>query len=223
LNNDYLLLHNAKQRGTFHSARWQSDYSPDLCWISTTVGRSQLASSVVLGDFPHSQHRPSVIHIGLQLSIIRGVQCRTSNFRKADWASYTLATERSIPLIPVNNISVEESYQRFCGAMQQAACHSIPRGFRPTYTPCLDEKCQDLLKQYEESGDPDIADHLIESLDAARWHRWEELTSKMNFMHSSWKSWVQIRRLGAAQQPPKSTHSSLSANAICCRRVLPCI
>jgi len=27
----------------------------------------------------------------------------------------------------------------------------------------LDEECQDLLKQYEESGDPDIADHLIES------------------------------------------------------------
>ena len=38
LNNDNLLLHDAKQRGTFHSARWQRDYSPDLCWISTTVG-----------------------------------------------------------------------------------------------------------------------------------------------------------------------------------------
>jgi len=56
LNNDYLLLHDAKQRGTFHSAKWQREYSPDLCWISTTVGRSQPASSVVLGDFPHSQH-----------------------------------------------------------------------------------------------------------------------------------------------------------------------
>ena len=109
----------------------QRDYSPDLCWISTTVGYSQPASSVVLGDFPHSQHRPSVIHIGLQLPIIRGVKRRRWNFRKADWASYTLATERSIPLIPVNNISVEESYQRFCGAMK-AARHSIPRSFRPS-------------------------------------------------------------------------------------------
>ena len=33
----------------------------------------------------------------------------------------------------------------------------IKRGFRPTYTPCLDGECQDLLKQYEDSGDPDIA------------------------------------------------------------------
>ena len=29
-NSDYLLLHDAKQRGTFHSTRWQRDYSPDL-------------------------------------------------------------------------------------------------------------------------------------------------------------------------------------------------
>ena len=101
---------------------------------------------MVLGDFPQSKRRPSVIHIGLQLTIIRGVQRRRWNFRKADWASYTLATERSIPLIPVNNISVEESYQRFCGAMQKAARHSVPRGFRPPYTPCLDEECQNLLK-----------------------------------------------------------------------------
>ena len=98
--------------------------------------------------------------------------------------------------------------------MQKAARHSIPRGFRPTYTPCVDEECQDLLKQYEESGDPDIADHLIESLDAARRDRWEELTSKMNFTHSSQKSLALICRLGAAQQPPKSTHPSVSAIAV---------
>ena len=101
-----------------------------------------------------------------------------------------------------------------CGAMQKAARHSIPRGFCPTYSPCLDEECQDLLKQYEESGDPDIADHLVKSLDAARRHRWEELTAKMNFTNSSRKSWALIRRLGAAQQPPKSSHPSVSANAV---------
>ena len=169
---------------------------------------------MVLGDFPHSQHRLSVIHIGVQLPIIRGVQRRRWNLRKADWASYTVATERSIPLIPVNNISVEKSYQRFCGAMQKVARHSIPRAFCLMYTPCLDEECQDLLKQYEESSDPDIADHLIESLDAARLHRWKELTSKVNFTHSIRKSWALIRRIGAAQQPPTSTHPSVNANVV---------
>jgi len=38
--------------------------------------------------------------------------------------------------------------------------------------------------------------------------------SKINFTHSSRKSWALIRRLGAAQQPPKSTHPSVSANAV---------
>jgi len=78
----------------------------------------------------------------------------------------------------------------------------------------LDEECQDLLKQSEESGDPDIADHLIKSLDAACRHRWEELTSKINFTHSSWKCWALICRLDAAQQPPNSTHPSVSTNAV---------
>ena len=78
----------------------------------------------------------------------------------------------------------------------------------------LHEECQDLLKQYEESGDPDIADHLFESLDVARRHRWEELTSKMNFTHSSRQSWALIRWLDAAQQPLKSTRPSVSVNAI---------
>jgi len=44
--------------------------------------------------------------------------------------------------------------------------------------------------------------------------RWEKLTSQINFTHSSRKSWALIRRLGAARQPPKSTHPSVSANAV---------
>ena len=212
--NDFHLIHDSKQRGTFHSARWQRDYSPDLCWISTVGGHPQPASCSVLDDFPHSQHRPSVIHIGLQLPVIRSTERRRWNFRKADWGGFTAETERSIPPIPVSRVPIEESYTRFTTAIMKAAQHSIPRGFRPVYTPCLDAECQALLKQYEDSGDPDVADHLIESLDAARQQRWEESTSKMDFTHSSRKSWSLIRRLGAAQNPPKKNHPPVRANAV---------
>jgi len=36
----------------------------------------------------------------------------------------------------------------------------------------------------------------------------------MNFTHSNRKSWALIRRLDAAEQPPKSTHPSISENAV---------
>ena len=59
-----------------------------------------------------------------------------------------------------------------------------------------------------------LSHHLIKSLDAVRRHRWEELTLQMYFTHSSWKSLALICRLGAAQQPPKLTHPSVSTNAV---------
>jgi len=211
---DIQLIHDSKQRGTFHSARWQRDYSPDLCWTSMIDGHSLPASITVLNDFPRSQHRPSVIHVGLRLPVIRGIERRRWNFRKANWASYTDATERSIPLIPLSSTTIEEAYTRFSGALMKAAHSAIPRGFRPAYIPCMDAECSALLKQYEESGDPDIADHLIESLDAARRQRWEESTAKMDFTRSSRKSWSLIRRLGAAQRPPRMNHPPVKANAV---------
>ena len=101
----------------------------------------------------------------------------------------------------------------------KAAQKSIPRGFRPTYIPCLDAECEALLRQYEESGDTDVADHLIESLDASQQKRWEESTSQMDFTRSSRKSWALIRRLGAAQNPPKKNHPPVRANAVASRAV----
>jgi len=101
--NDYHLIHDSKQRGTFHSARWQRDYSPDLCWISMVDGHPKSASCLILNDFPHSQHCPSVIHLGLRLPIIRGIERKRWNFRKARWEDFTTAIERSIPLIPLSS------------------------------------------------------------------------------------------------------------------------
>lgn len=212
--NDLSLVHDSKQRGTFHSARWRRDYTPDLCWVSSINGCPQPSSIVVLGDFPHSQHRPSVLHVGLQLPVINSMPRNRWNFRKADWDGFQAATERSIPLIPVNTISVDEAFQRLLGAIHKAAHASIPRGFRRAYIPCLTEECSALLRQFEQSKDPDVADHLIESLDAARQLRWEETTSKMSFTRSSRKSWALIRKLGAAQQPPKPSHPPVRANSV---------
>ncbi len=167
-----------------------------------------------LKNFPHSQHRPLFIQIGLRLPIIRSINRRRWNFRKADWPAFTEATERSIPLIPLNRILVEEAFRRFAGALSKAAHSSIPRGFRPAYIPCFYEECQSLLQQYEESGDTDVADHLIESLDAARKSRWEESVVNMDFSRSSRRSWALVRRLGAAERAPQASHPPVTADAV---------
>ena len=106
------------------------------------------------------------------------------------------------------------SVSRFHGAIYKAACGAIPRGHRPVYTSCLDSECAALLREYESSGDPDIGDHLIESLNAARCARWEKNTAGLDFTHSSWKSWNLIRRLGAAQQPPSQSHPLVTPNQV---------
>ena len=46
---------------------WQRDFSPDLCWVSTTNCSRLPASCTVLEDFPRSQHRPTLVHIGLTI------------------------------------------------------------------------------------------------------------------------------------------------------------
>jgi len=78
----------------------------------------------------------------------------------------------------------------------------------------LDEECENLLNDYKASGDPDIADHLIESLDSAKRKRWEESTANLDFTHSSRKCWNLIRRLGTAQQPVNPSCPAVSPNAV---------
>ena len=79
----------------------------------------------------------------------------------------------------------------------------------------MDTESQQLLEQYSNSGDPDIADHLVECLDNARRARWEEMTSSLDFTHSSRKGRNLIRKLSSGQQLPSSTtRPSVKPNAV---------
>src|SRR5688572_12986895 len=80
--------------------------------------------------------------------------------------------------------------------------------------PSMTDECTELLKQYEETNDCSIADHLMKYLDAARLQWWEETSSKIDFTHSSRKSWTLIHGLGEAQQQPKRSHALVRTNSI---------
>uniref|UniRef100_W5NI02 Endonuclease/exonuclease/phosphatase domain-containing protein n=1 Tax=Lepisosteus oculatus TaxID=7918 RepID=W5NI02_LEPOC len=181
----------------------QDEYSQDLCWVST------IASQTVLDEFPHSQHRPLLIHVGLQLPLIHSSAKKHWNFRKANWELYsnTLVTQGwavAIVFTPGSPLPVKSTSNNSI----------IPCGCRPVFTPCLNEECKALLEEYEASGDLVIADHLIESLDSARRSHWEETTEKLNFTQSSLKCWNLIHRLGAAHKPPIQARSAVSPIAV---------
>lgn len=99
-NKNLWLLYDAKERGTFHSARWRRDYNPDLTFVSTGKNLRPLKSNrIVLNNFPHSQHRPVLITIGLDLPIVNSIQKPRWNFGKADWSTFREKVEQTIRYI----------------------------------------------------------------------------------------------------------------------------
>lgn len=64
-----------KYSKSFRSTRRQASSNPDLCFATKNISHRPLASSCrVLGKIPHSQHKPSVITVGVQVPVIRSVQ-----------------------------------------------------------------------------------------------------------------------------------------------------
>ncbi|KAL4119302.1 hypothetical protein QTP88_012127 [Uroleucon formosanum] len=83
------LNYNAKDMGTFRSARWRKDYTPELSITSrNTLDGPTIATRHILGDFSHSQHRPVLLEYGLKVPLIRSLPKPRWNFRKAKWVEY---------------------------------------------------------------------------------------------------------------------------------------
>lgn len=87
--NNMELVYSAKDKGTFHSARWGKDYSPDLGIISRlSLNDNTMCTRKVLNDFPHSQHRPVLLEYGLQIPTVHSIPKPRWNFQKADWDAF---------------------------------------------------------------------------------------------------------------------------------------
>jgi len=151
------------------------------------------------------------VHVGLTLPVICSTGKKRWNFLKADWDRFAASTEKSIPMVFQFTALPEPCPKQLT---------PLSQGIHTMYVPCMDEEAQTLQDKNEKSGDPDIADHLIESLDAARCARWEESTARMNYSHSSQKSWALLCQLGAAQRPPQSPRPPVSAYKVASHLVL---
>ncbi|XP_030764129.1 uncharacterized protein LOC115888520 [Sitophilus oryzae] len=159
------LLFDAKDKGTFHSARWAQDYNPDLCFTTLdSKGLPLHSSREVLSGFPRSQHRPVLINIGLQIPIVRSIPKPRWYFQKANLEEFSEELDFNIQWIPPE----PASYERFVGLIHSIAKKHVPRGFRKDYIPGWSPRCQELYDDFQSTQDSDVADELILALDSAR-------------------------------------------------------
>ena len=147
----------------------------------------------VLGAFPHSQHRPVLISMGITIPLVRSFPRPRWNFSRADWDAFTARLEQCIRFIP----PTIRNYDRFTKLVLSSAKLFIPRGYRKEYIPGWSQDCEDLYKEFNNISDSDTADRLLHSLDEARKSKWAKTVENLNFAHSSRKAWSLLRKLSS--------------------------
>ncbi|KAJ8868681.1 hypothetical protein PR048_030220 [Dryococelus australis] len=195
MNEELKLVYDPKQRETFHSARWNRDYNPDLCFVSSNVKGIPLnVTIIVLSEFPNSQHRPVIIEIGLKVPLVKSGKRLRWNFRKANWDAYAKVLDDAIRFIP----STISNSDKFVGIVIKMVKKHIHRGYRKAYIPCWHEDTDRLYEEFKDSSNPQTAEELLMSLDTARRERWTKTVSGLSFSHSSRKYWSLLHKIGAA-------------------------
>jgi len=191
--NNLHLVYSSKDKGTFFSARWQKEYTPDLSIVSrTSLNDNTMATRQVMRDFPHSQHRPVIIKYGLQIPTVLSIPKPRWNFRRASWKQYAKEVDHLLQWIP----PVANNYESFIEVIKTVAKKHIPRGFRKTFIPTCGKNCEQLFEDFQRTRDYEIADKMLKILNNNRKQRWHESVKKLDFTRSSHKAWGLMKRLG---------------------------
>jgi len=76
---DLHLLFDPKEPGTFRSARWKRDYLLDLCFVTINNNLYPLnADRKDLDNFFHSQHRPILITVGMNIPTVQSIPIKST-------------------------------------------------------------------------------------------------------------------------------------------------
>jgi hypothetical protein len=98
-NNQYLNI------GTFRSARWQKDHTPDLSMMTQESADEDITTTRhIISNFPRRQHRPVTIHYGMKIPLMNSAPKPRWNFLRADWKAFAddleaFADDGSIELV----------------------------------------------------------------------------------------------------------------------------
>lgn len=210
-NNNLQLVFNAKDRGSFKSARWKRDYNPDLTFVTRdTNGIPLQTNRCILTDFPNSQHRPVIMEIGIKIPLANSMPLPRWNFQRANWGRFAADMDAAIRWIPAK----VESYTRFTKLLIATAKKSIPIGYRKSYIPCWTKESEQLYEEFKKTGDHEIGEDLIRSLNDNRRNKWEKTVESMDFKTSSRKAWRVLNKLCGKSGNTCHTASKTLTNSI---------
>ena len=209
------LIHDAKQPKSFHSARWQQCYNPDLSFVSTSIAHQ--SEKIVMDVIPRTQHRPIGIKIKAAVTPQQVPFRRRYNFKKADWEGYAKSTDDGIQNLP----PTPGNYERFVSLVKKASCRNIPRGCRTSYVCGLTDETKELYEQYQErfeSNPFDIetteaGDELSKAIAEVQRQKWQAMIESTDFTHSSRKAWKTINRLSKDYTQPQQ-QCKVTANQV---------
>ena len=145
------------------------------------MGTPLRAQHEVLKFFLNSQHRTIIVEIGIYIPVTNSLPKPRWNFRKAKWEAYMDHIEKTCTRIQPNQANmVRINMQTLTGAKKH-----IPRWVRKQYIHCWTLESENPLREYEETGDQDFAEQLLNSLQDVRRNRWVQSVESMNFTRSS--------------------------------------
>lgn len=99
-NGELQLVHDAKDRKTFHSKIHHTETNSDLCFVSAdNEGWPLQVNRTVTPAFPNSQHRPVIIEIGMSVPVVTSVPRPRWNFQKANWISFAKQLDAAVRFI----------------------------------------------------------------------------------------------------------------------------
>ncbi|CAK1594808.1 unnamed protein product [Parnassius mnemosyne] len=202
-NNNVHLVFNAKDSGSFRSARWKRDYNPDLTFTTCDINRTPLQTTRrILSDVPNSQHRPVLVEVGIKIPLTNSMPLPRWNLHKADWPKFSADMDAAIRWIP----HCAENYKKFTKLIITTAKKSIARGYRKAYIPCCSEESEKLFDEYTRTGNHEIGDDLLKSR-----NRWLDTVESMVFKTSSRKAWSMLN--GLAGKTGKNSRGDCKQNS----------
>ena len=197
LNNNMAIVHNAKDKPSFMSARWRRGYNPDLAFVSSRLHTN--FEKTVNDPIPKSQHRPITLDVKPAIGSLDSKPIPRFNFRKAKWEDFTPELDSRISTIKAQ----AENYEDFQKLVWEISRKHIPRGCRKTFIPCLTDQSKELYEDYVQAYNTDpfdentivLGETLAASVANGKQERWQEMICNTDMTHNSKKAWTTIKKL----------------------------